>query len=111
MGELCRKYGIKKTARITQEYSNVKRLHSRQLQETENGALGIIWARCKGELLGGQEGRQDEAQTNKVVGVIEKRRTAECWGGEEYLTRWHNGEQRWIHKQTGSAGAEGHGCG
>eukprot|EP00965_Chrysotila_dentata_P203154 6181547-Pleurochrysis_carterae.AAC.2 len=53
MGELCKKYGIKKSARIVQEYSNVKRLHSRQLQETENGALGVIWGRHKGELLGG----------------------------------------------------------
>eukprot|EP00965_Chrysotila_dentata_P218291 6190504-Pleurochrysis_carterae.AAC.4 len=54
MGALCRKYGVKKTTRIVQEYSNVKRLHSRQLQETENGALGIIRGRHKGEILGVQ---------------------------------------------------------
>eukprot|EP00965_Chrysotila_dentata_P050769 1683044-Pleurochrysis_carterae.AAC.1 len=41
MGGLCKKYGVKKSSRITQEYSNVKRLHSRLLQETEQGALGI----------------------------------------------------------------------
>eukprot|EP00965_Chrysotila_dentata_P187916 6172421-Pleurochrysis_carterae.AAC.2 len=43
MGELCKKYGVKKNARIIQEYSNVKRLHTKQLQETEQGALGILW--------------------------------------------------------------------
>eukprot|EP00965_Chrysotila_dentata_P209369 6185247-Pleurochrysis_carterae.AAC.1 len=92
MGELCKKYGIKKTARITQEYSNVKQ------KETENGALGIVWGRHKGALLRGQEGTQDSERTNGVVEVIEKRRTAECWGGEEYLVKWDNGEQRWINK-------------
>eukprot|EP00965_Chrysotila_dentata_P182177 6015908-Pleurochrysis_carterae.AAC.1 len=52
----------------------------------------------QGGTTGGQEGTQDKVQTNEVVGVIEKRRTAECWGGEEYLTKWDNGEQRWISK-------------
>eukprot|EP00965_Chrysotila_dentata_P262187 6214496-Pleurochrysis_carterae.AAC.2 len=99
MGELCKKYGLKKSARIVQEYSNIKRLHSKQLQEMENGALGVIWGRHIGELLGGQEGTQDKARKDKVLGVIEKRRTAECWEGEEYLTKCDNGVQRWIHKQ------------
>eukprot|EP00965_Chrysotila_dentata_P137256 4540039-Pleurochrysis_carterae.AAC.1 len=94
MGELCKTYGIKKSARIVQEYSNVKRLHSRQLQETENGALGVIWGRHKGELLGSQEGMRERTRKERVLGVIEKRRTAECWGGEEYLTKWDNGVQR-----------------
>eukprot|EP00965_Chrysotila_dentata_P049561 1643169-Pleurochrysis_carterae.AAC.1 len=80
MGALCKRYGIKKTARITQEYSNVKRLHSRQLQESEDGALGIVWGRHKGELLGEQEGEQDGERAKRVAGVIEKRRTADCWG-------------------------------
>eukprot|EP00965_Chrysotila_dentata_P090202 2976920-Pleurochrysis_carterae.AAC.1 len=40
MGDLCKKYGVKKNARIMQEYSNVKRLHSRQLRETEQGGTG-----------------------------------------------------------------------
>eukprot|EP00965_Chrysotila_dentata_P031065 1034901-Pleurochrysis_carterae.AAC.1 len=98
MGELCKRYGIQKTARIAQEYSNVKRLHSRRLQETENGALGIVWGRHKGELLGEQEGEQDSERANRVTGVIAKRRTAVCWGGEEYLVNWDNGEQRWINR-------------
>eukprot|EP00965_Chrysotila_dentata_P187024 6171876-Pleurochrysis_carterae.AAC.1 len=45
MGALCNKYGVRKNARIMQKYSNVKRLHYKQLHETENGALGIIWGR------------------------------------------------------------------
>eukprot|EP00965_Chrysotila_dentata_P245841 6206805-Pleurochrysis_carterae.AAC.2 len=90
MGELCKKYGIKKSARIVQEYSNVKRSHSRQLQETENGALGVIWGRHKGELLGGQEGMQDKGYL--------KNDGPRNVGGEEYLTKWDNGVQRWFHK-------------
>eukprot|EP00965_Chrysotila_dentata_P235284 6200657-Pleurochrysis_carterae.AAC.1 len=42
MGELCEKFGVKRNTSIMQEYSNVKRLHRQQLQETEQGALGII---------------------------------------------------------------------
>eukprot|EP00965_Chrysotila_dentata_P183779 6068281-Pleurochrysis_carterae.AAC.1 len=57
------------------EYSNVKRLHNRQLQETDHGALGIIWGRHKKDLLEMQERRE---QQSKIVGVREKRKTAEC---------------------------------
>eukprot|EP00965_Chrysotila_dentata_P090532 2987167-Pleurochrysis_carterae.AAC.1 len=45
MGELCKKYGVKKSARIMQEYTNVKRLHRAQLLQVEHGALGIIYGR------------------------------------------------------------------
>eukprot|EP00965_Chrysotila_dentata_P173596 5731105-Pleurochrysis_carterae.AAC.2 len=65
MGALCSKYGVKKNARIMQEYSNVKRLHNKQLQETENGALGIIWGRYKEDLL---EGRGGIEHKSKVKG-------------------------------------------
>eukprot|EP00965_Chrysotila_dentata_P090803 2996672-Pleurochrysis_carterae.AAC.7 len=64
-----------------QECSNVKRLYNRQLQETEHGALGIIWERHEKdmlEMLGGRE------HTSKVSGVSRgegKRKPAEC-GGE-----------------------------
>eukprot|EP00965_Chrysotila_dentata_P087458 2887551-Pleurochrysis_carterae.AAC.1 len=51
MGGLCKKYGVKKSTRIMQEYCNVKRLHNRLLQETEQGALRIIWVKHKEELL------------------------------------------------------------
>eukprot|EP00965_Chrysotila_dentata_P076257 2518656-Pleurochrysis_carterae.AAC.1 len=95
MGELCKKYGVKKSARITQEYSNVKRLHTKQLRETEQGALGIIWGRHKGSVLDEQEVGE---HNNKIMGVRGKRKTAECWGGEEYLVEWTNGEQRWVNK-------------
>eukprot|EP00965_Chrysotila_dentata_P099998 3304116-Pleurochrysis_carterae.AAC.1 len=78
MGGLCRKYGVKKSTRITQEYSNAKRLHNRQLQETEQGVLGIVWGRHKGELLKTQG---EEEHKRKLSGVREKRKTAECWGG------------------------------
>eukprot|EP00965_Chrysotila_dentata_P134056 4433234-Pleurochrysis_carterae.AAC.1 len=92
MGGLCKKYGVKKSMRITQEYSNVKRLHSRQLRETEQGALGIIWGRHKEELLTTQ-GKKEHKR--KLSSVREKRRTAECWGGEEYLIEWDNGDREW----------------
>eukprot|EP00965_Chrysotila_dentata_P229481 6197220-Pleurochrysis_carterae.AAC.1 len=29
----------------------------------------------------------------------EKRKTAECWGGEEYLIEWDDGEQNWVNKR------------
>eukprot|EP00965_Chrysotila_dentata_P187422 6172125-Pleurochrysis_carterae.AAC.1 len=96
MGGLCKKYRVKKSSRISQEYSNVKRLHNRLLQETEQGALGIIWGRNKEELLR-TPGEQEHKR--KVSGVREKRRTAECWGGEEYLIECDDGEQRWVNKQ------------
>eukprot|EP00965_Chrysotila_dentata_P107269 3544018-Pleurochrysis_carterae.AAC.2 len=54
MGAFCNKYGVRRNARLIQEYSNVKRLHYKQLQETENGALGIIWGRYKEDILEGQ---------------------------------------------------------
>eukprot|EP00965_Chrysotila_dentata_P181786 6001098-Pleurochrysis_carterae.AAC.1 len=79
MGGLCKKYGVKKNTRIMQEYSNVKRLHNKLLQETEQGALGIIWARHKEELLVAQGGNE---QQSRVLGVREKRKTAGCWGGK-----------------------------
>eukprot|EP00965_Chrysotila_dentata_P121021 4002973-Pleurochrysis_carterae.AAC.2 len=73
MGGLCKKYGVKKNTRIMQEYSNVKRLHTRQLQETEQGALGIIWGRHKEELLMTQVEKEHK---RKVSGVKGKRKTA-----------------------------------
>eukprot|EP00965_Chrysotila_dentata_P241999 6204632-Pleurochrysis_carterae.AAC.4 len=79
-----------------QEYSNIKRLHSRQLQETEQGALGIIWGRHKEELLKTQGEKEHK---RKVTGVREKRKTAKCWGGEEYLIEWDNGEQKWVNER------------
>eukprot|EP00965_Chrysotila_dentata_P105387 3480323-Pleurochrysis_carterae.AAC.1 len=96
MGSLCKKYGVKKNARIIQEYSNVKRLHNKLLQETEQGALGIIWRRHKEELL---KTRGEKEHKRKLSGVREKRKTAECWGGEEYLIEWDDGEQNWVNKQ------------
>eukprot|EP00965_Chrysotila_dentata_P131939 4362119-Pleurochrysis_carterae.AAC.1 len=77
------------------KYSNVKRLHNKQLQETEHGALGIIWGRHKGDLMATQEKME---QRSRVVGVREKRKTAECWGGEEYLIEREDGEQNWVNK-------------
>eukprot|EP00965_Chrysotila_dentata_P198264 6178680-Pleurochrysis_carterae.AAC.1 len=74
MGDLCKKYGDKKSARITQEFSNVKRLHRTQLLEGEQGALGIIWERHKGVLLDGEQEEQPNTQSNKLKGVIEKER-------------------------------------
>eukprot|EP00965_Chrysotila_dentata_P206735 6183709-Pleurochrysis_carterae.AAC.8 len=97
MGDLCKKYGVKKNARITQEYSNVKKLHRTQLQEVEQGALGIIWERHKGMLLDMEQVEQTNTQPNKVTGVIEKRKTAECWGGE-YLIEWNDGDRGWVNK-------------
>eukprot|EP00965_Chrysotila_dentata_P222749 6193155-Pleurochrysis_carterae.AAC.2 len=87
MGGLCNMYGVKKNTRIMQEYSNVKRLHSKLLQETEQGALRIIWGRHKEELLVAQ-GRKE--QRSRVVGVREKRKTAGCWGGRipDIMGRW-----------------------
>eukprot|EP00965_Chrysotila_dentata_P232823 6199218-Pleurochrysis_carterae.AAC.1 len=95
MGDLCKKYGVRKNARIMQEYSNVKRLHNKQLLETEQGALGIIWGRHKKDLLDEQE---ESVHNSKIIGVREKRRTAECWGGEEYLIEWDDREQKWVNK-------------
>eukprot|EP00965_Chrysotila_dentata_P102562 3385922-Pleurochrysis_carterae.AAC.1 len=69
-----------------------------QLQETEQGALKIIWERHKGEILGNQKEEHDKRRADKVISVTKKRQTAECWGGEEYLTKWNNGEQRWVNK-------------
>eukprot|EP00965_Chrysotila_dentata_P078986 2604930-Pleurochrysis_carterae.AAC.3 len=59
---------------------------------------GRASGRHKEELLGAQEEKKDNERANKVLGVLEKRRTAGCWGGEEYLTKWDNGEQRWVNK-------------
>eukprot|EP00965_Chrysotila_dentata_P225889 6195054-Pleurochrysis_carterae.AAC.1 len=81
MGGLCKKYEVEKNARIMQEYSNVKRLHRTQLQEVEQGALGVIWGRHKGEILGTIQEKQGNAQMHNVTGGMEKRKTAECWGG------------------------------
>eukprot|EP00965_Chrysotila_dentata_P081584 2693702-Pleurochrysis_carterae.AAC.2 len=78
-----------------QEYSNVKRLHSKQLQEIEQGALGIIWGRHKEELL---QTQGENEHKRKMSGVREKRRTAECWGGE-YLIEWDDGERTWVNKR------------
>eukprot|EP00965_Chrysotila_dentata_P098535 3257276-Pleurochrysis_carterae.AAC.1 len=61
MGSLCKSMG----------------LHSRQLLETEQGALGIIWERHKEALLG-EKGEQDHKR--KMSEMKEKRKTAECWG-------------------------------
>eukprot|EP00965_Chrysotila_dentata_P118054 3902043-Pleurochrysis_carterae.AAC.1 len=69
MGGLCKKYG---------------------------GALGIIWGRHKEELLKAKGGKEHK---RKVTGVREKRRTAECWGGEEYLIEWDDGEQTWVKRR------------
>eukprot|EP00965_Chrysotila_dentata_P203536 6181786-Pleurochrysis_carterae.AAC.1 len=62
---------------------HVKRLHRQQLQETEQGTLGIIWGRNKGEILETQEESQDNRRMKKVLGVMKKRQTAECRGGEK----------------------------
>eukprot|EP00965_Chrysotila_dentata_P257996 6213062-Pleurochrysis_carterae.AAC.3 len=35
----------------------------------------------------------------KLSSVRERRRTAECWGGEEYSIEWDDGEQRWVNKR------------
>eukprot|EP00965_Chrysotila_dentata_P167071 5517080-Pleurochrysis_carterae.AAC.2 len=75
MGGLCKRYGVKRNTRIMQEYSNVKRLHSKLLHETEQGALGVIWGRHKEELLITQEGREHRST---IMGVREKRKTAGC---------------------------------
>eukprot|EP00965_Chrysotila_dentata_P000377 13114-Pleurochrysis_carterae.AAC.1 len=40
---------------------------------------------------------QTDRQTNKILRVAEKRKTAECGGGE-YLAKWDNGEHRWVNK-------------
>eukprot|EP00965_Chrysotila_dentata_P254142 6211777-Pleurochrysis_carterae.AAC.5 len=90
---LSRKYGVKKSRRIVQEYSNVKRLHRRQLDETEQGALGISWGRHKGEILSVQREMKVRERKHKVSGVTEKRQTAGCGGGE-FLIKWDDGEQR-----------------
>eukprot|EP00965_Chrysotila_dentata_P234912 6200436-Pleurochrysis_carterae.AAC.3 len=47
-------------------------------------------------MLGTKRKRTTRAsgQSTKCNG---KRQTAECWG-EEYLTKWNNGEQRWVNK-------------
>eukprot|EP00965_Chrysotila_dentata_P176281 5820634-Pleurochrysis_carterae.AAC.1 len=95
MGELCKRYGVKKNARITQEYSNVKRLHTKQLHETEQGALGILWGRHKKDLL---NEREEVEHIRRIRRVKEKRKTAECWGGEEYLIEWDDGETKWVNK-------------
>eukprot|EP00965_Chrysotila_dentata_P042246 1401254-Pleurochrysis_carterae.AAC.1 len=95
MGELCRKYGVKKNARIIQEYSNVKRLHTKPLQETEQGALGILWGRYERDLLSEQEKGE---HNSKILRVKGKRKTAECWGGEEYLIEWDDGKTKWGNK-------------
>eukprot|EP00965_Chrysotila_dentata_P170107 5614640-Pleurochrysis_carterae.AAC.1 len=95
MEELCKRCGVKKNARIIQEYSNVKRPHTKQLQETEQGALGILWGRHKKDLLDEQE--KDE-YNNEILEVRGKRKTAECWGGEEYLLEWKDREQKWVNK-------------
>eukprot|EP00965_Chrysotila_dentata_P206021 6183312-Pleurochrysis_carterae.AAC.1 len=63
-----------------QEYSNMKRQDRILLQETEKGALKIIWERHKWEMLGTQEGMRDKGRADKVIDVKEKRQTAECWG-------------------------------
>eukprot|EP00965_Chrysotila_dentata_P261313 6214210-Pleurochrysis_carterae.AAC.6 len=84
MGDLCKRYGVKKNARITQEFSNVKRLHRIQLLEVEQGALGTIWGRHIGVLLDREQEEQSNTQSNKVKRVIEKRKTAECWGGRVF---------------------------
>eukprot|EP00965_Chrysotila_dentata_P220634 6191906-Pleurochrysis_carterae.AAC.1 len=68
-----------------QEYSNVKRLLTRQLQDTEQGALGILWGRHKEELLITQG---EKEHNRKVSGVKGKKKTAECWGGGN---TWSNG--------------------
>eukprot|EP00965_Chrysotila_dentata_P124821 4126795-Pleurochrysis_carterae.AAC.1 len=91
MGDLCTKYKVTKNARIKQEYSNVKRLHNKQLLETEQGALGILWGRHIKDLLDEQEKGE---HNSKILGVREKRRTAKCWGSEEYLIEWDDGEQK-----------------
>eukprot|EP00965_Chrysotila_dentata_P143084 4728151-Pleurochrysis_carterae.AAC.1 len=52
-----------------------------QLQEGEQGALGIMWERNKGVLLDREQEEQPNKYSNKVKGEIEKRKTAECWGG------------------------------
>eukprot|EP00965_Chrysotila_dentata_P069602 2299054-Pleurochrysis_carterae.AAC.1 len=78
--ELCKKYGVKKNTRVTQEYSNVKGQHRILLQDTEQGALKIIWERRKGEMLGTQGDTRDKGQADKVTDVKEKRQTAKCWG-------------------------------
>eukprot|EP00965_Chrysotila_dentata_P229690 6197320-Pleurochrysis_carterae.AAC.1 len=98
MGDLCKRYGVKKNARITQEFTNVKRLHRIQLQEVEQGALGIIWERHRGALLHTDRGEQMKTLPNKVKSVMEKRKTADCWGGEEYLIEWDNGDKEWVTK-------------
>eukprot|EP00965_Chrysotila_dentata_P261086 6214132-Pleurochrysis_carterae.AAC.6 len=57
-GDLCQKYG--------------------NVQQTEHGALGIIWeSRHKGDILGVQAETQEKERINKILGVIEKGQTAE----------------------------------
>eukprot|EP00965_Chrysotila_dentata_P202232 6181014-Pleurochrysis_carterae.AAC.1 len=73
MGNLCKKYGVRKNSRIMQEYSNDKRLHSILLQETGHGALGIIWGRHK-EVLLEQVGEKEHKR--KMSKMKEKRKTA-----------------------------------
>eukprot|EP00965_Chrysotila_dentata_P141644 4680820-Pleurochrysis_carterae.AAC.1 len=51
-----------------------------------------------GETLGTQKDKHDKGRADKVISVTEKRQTTECWGGEEYLTKWNNGEQRWVNQ-------------
>eukprot|EP00965_Chrysotila_dentata_P224490 6194199-Pleurochrysis_carterae.AAC.3 len=70
-----------KNTRILQEYSNEKRQHRIHLQETEQGALKIIWERHKRDMLGTREDMHDKGRTDKVLSVTEKRQTAECWRG------------------------------
>eukprot|EP00965_Chrysotila_dentata_P055250 1833502-Pleurochrysis_carterae.AAC.1 len=43
--------------------------------------------------------RGEKEHKRKLLGVKEKRKTAECWGGEEYLIEWDDGEQNWVTKQ------------
>eukprot|EP00965_Chrysotila_dentata_P260029 6213759-Pleurochrysis_carterae.AAC.1 len=55
-----------------------------------------MWGRHKEELLKPQRERE---HNRKLLTVKEKRRTAECWGGEEYLIEWDDGEREWVSKR------------
>eukprot|EP00965_Chrysotila_dentata_P055679 1847007-Pleurochrysis_carterae.AAC.2 len=98
MGDLCKKIGTKKNTRIVQEYSNVKRLHRRQLEEIEQLGTGDHMGETKRgdiEYTTGKAGQRAKAQSVDSDG---KKADGGVLGGEEYLIKWDNGEQRCVNK-------------
>eukprot|EP00965_Chrysotila_dentata_P206855 6183782-Pleurochrysis_carterae.AAC.2 len=106
--ELCKKYGVKNNTRITQEYSNVKRQHRIHLQDTEQGALKIIWESNKGEMLETQEDEHVKGRTDKVISVTEKggRRYAGGGGISDEMEQWRTK----MGKEDGGCEYERGGC-